>query len=70
VVEGLPEVVNHVADDQREDFVVRVGEDPHAQDVLMGLDLAFLNDQACVTFGPSLLGRVERIQVFERPVEL
>lgn len=70
VVEGLPEVVSNVPDQQGQEGVGRLFEDADAADVLAGFKLAFIDDQAGVTLGPPLLGGVQRIQIFERPLQL
>lgn len=73
VVEGMTEVVDHVADQEPEGAVVgvvRLLEDAEANDVVAGLKVTLSDDQAGVAFRPPLLGRVKRVQVFERPVQL
>lgn len=70
MVKSLPKVVGDITDKEWHSRIVRLLEDPDAADVLAGFDLALVNDQARFSLRPPLLGRTERIQMFERPVQL
>jgi hypothetical protein len=70
MVKGLAKTVGDLPGEQRNYGVVRFFKDPKTTGDYLGLRIALIDNQASVTLRPPLLGGVERIEMFERPVEL